>query len=319
MYIPVYLISSLFYRERRFKKLGSLLTDRVYQLTQMDSIKHMVDLPDEVVENIRKSLMKKLSREEINGEEVLFMDISLNTLFLKLNDTVDRVCKIRNTLLPHAKEFLGHLFEWKESTASSAPLNLSDAEMEWKGIKKWMTHQQWNLSESSIYPLDDIILASNKNQGIEELIVHQSPNGDNKRKVVFVRPMKEVVNYNMFIQELILSCVETDDTLIICHSVPVITRQSLVPVDLPKETRVQVKSAFKPTSKRGISMLVIHIYNQKLDQKLSTDISGISYISLIVITFLSRSKAFHDLIDIVKIKRYFYFQFQSSLTQSIFS
>ena len=240
----------------------------------MDSIKHMVDLPDEVVENIRKSLIKTLDKEEINGEEVLFMDNKLNTLFLKLNDTVDRVCNIRSILCPRAQEFLGHLFEWKESTVSSSPLSKSDAEMEWKAINNWMTHQHWNLTESSIYPSDDIFLAANKNQGIEELIMHHLPRQNNNQKVIiFVRPMKEIVNFTMFIQELILSCVETEDTLIVCHSVPVITRQSLVPVDLPKETKVQVMSAFKPSNKRGISILVIHIYNQK-QQRLTT---GISY------------------------------------------
>ena len=69
-----------------------------------------------------------------------------------------------------------------------------------------MKHQQRNLSESFIYPSDDIFLDAKKPQGIEELIVQQSPNGDNKRKVVFVRPVKEIVNYNMFIKELILFC-----------------------------------------------------------------------------------------------------------------
>ena len=174
--------------------------------------------------------------------------------------------------------------------------------MEWKRIKKldetstaesiWIIH----------IPFRWYFPRCKKKQGIEELIVQQSPNGDNKRKVVFVRPMNEIVNYNMFIQELIHSCVETEDILIICHSDPVITRQSLVPVDLPKETQIQIKSAFKPSNKRGISILLIHICNQK-QQKLATDISGISYIPLIVITFLTRSKALHDLSHIVKIKR----------------
>ncbi|XP_078318477.1 uncharacterized protein LOC111118926 isoform X5 [Crassostrea virginica] len=259
-------------RERNFEEIESLLTDISCQHCHMKYNKHIVDLPDDMVENIGKSILKKNYREEINGEEVLFIDTHLNTLFLKLNDTVDRRCKIRSILLSYAKEFLGNLFDWKENTVASAPLSQSDAKVERKMIKNWMTHQQWNLSESFIYPTDDIFRTANKNQGIEELIVHQSTNGDNKRKVVFVRPMNEIVNYNMFIQELILSCVETEDTLIICHSVPVITRQSLVPVDLPKETQIQIKSAFKPSNKRGISILVIHICNQK-QQKLATDIS----------------------------------------------
>ena len=281
----------LFHREKNFKDLGRLLTDISCQQSHMKPNKYIDDLPGKMVENIGKSILKKIDREEINGEEVLFMDTSLNTLFLKLNDTVDRVCKIRNTLLPHAKEFLGHLFEWNESTASSATLSQSDAEMEWKGINNWMTHHRWNLSESRIHPSDEIFLAANKNQGIEQLMMHQTPRGANKRKVIFVRPMKEIVNFTMFIQELIHSCVETEDILIICHSVPVITRQSLVPEDLPKETQVQVMSAFKPSNKRGISILVIHICNQK-QQRLTT---GISLISLIKVTFRhSMKKAISD-------------------------
>ena len=168
--------------------------------------KHIVDLSDEMVENIGKSILKKNYREEINGKEVPIIDTKLNTLFLKLNDTVDNLCKIRNILLPYAKESLGNLFDWKENTVASAPLSQSDTEMEWKRIKNWMQHQQRNLSESFIYPSDDIFLDAKKPQGIEELIVQQSPNGDNKRKVVFVRPVKEIVNYNMFIKELILFC-----------------------------------------------------------------------------------------------------------------
>ena len=98
--------------------------------------KHIVDLPDEMVENIGKSILKKNYREEINGEEVPIIDTKLNTLFLKLNDTVDNLCKIRNILLPYAKEPLGNLFDWKENTVASAPLSQSDTEMEWKRIKK---------------------------------------------------------------------------------------------------------------------------------------------------------------------------------------
>ena len=71
--------------------------------------KHIVDLPDEMVENIGKSILKKKYREEINGEEVPIIDTKLNTLFLKLNDTVDNLCKIRNILLPYAKEPLGNI------------------------------------------------------------------------------------------------------------------------------------------------------------------------------------------------------------------
>ncbi|XP_078318881.1 uncharacterized protein LOC144617711 isoform X2 [Crassostrea virginica] len=254
-------------RERNFKELGRLLTDISCKHCNM-KYKYIVHRSDKT-SDIRKVSSEEFDREEINGDEVLFMDTKINTLFLKLNDTVDRVCKIRNKLLPHAKERLGHLFEWKESTVSCVPFSQSDAEMEWKAINNWMTHQQWNLSEFSIYPSDDIFLAAKKNQGIEELMSHQFPKGKNKQKVIFVRAMKDIVNYNMFMKELILSCVETDDTLIICHSVPVITRQSLVPVDLPKERQVQVMSAFKPSNKRGISILVIHICNQK-QQKLTT-------------------------------------------------
>ena len=98
-----------FYRERNFKEIGSLLTDINFQHCYMKYNKHIVDLPDEMVENIGKSILKKKYREEINGEEVPIIDTKLNTLFLKLNDTVDNLCKIRNILLPYAKEPLGNI------------------------------------------------------------------------------------------------------------------------------------------------------------------------------------------------------------------
>lgn len=255
-------------RERKFKKLGNLLTDTSCQLNQMESIKHLLNLPEQLVSKIRSSLLSDVRNEKVNGEEVLFMDAKLNTLFLKLNDTVDRTCKIRNRLLPKAKELLGHLYEWTDATTvSTTPLSQSDSEFEWKGICDWMNREGWNQCDSYIYPSDDIFLASNENLGIKKLIQNQSEREGQalNRKVYFVKAMKDFIKSItfMFLQELIRSaCADTKHSLIICPATQNASKESLVPADLGKETVVQIMSAFKPSIKRGISIIVISLSNQ---------------------------------------------------------
>lgn len=61
---------------------------------------------------IRFLLLSDVRNEKVNGEEVFFMDVKLNILFLKLNDIVDRICKIRNRFFLNVKELLGYLYEW---------------------------------------------------------------------------------------------------------------------------------------------------------------------------------------------------------------
>eukprot|EP00105_Crassostrea_gigas_P042412 XP_019926560.1 PREDICTED: uncharacterized protein LOC105337152 isoform X2 [Crassostrea gigas] len=253
-------------RERQFKKLGNLLTDTSCQLNQMESIKHLLNLPEQIVNKIRSSLLSDVRNEKANGEEVLFMDAKLNTLFLKLNDTVDRTCKIRNRLLPNAKELLGHLYEWTDATTvSTTPLSQSDTETEWKGICDWMNREGWNQCDSYIYPSDEIFLASKENQGIDRLIQNQTAwEGQTlNKKVFFMKEMKDFVNSIMFLQELIRSaCADTKHSLIICPVTQNISKESLVPADLGKETVVQIMSAFKPSIKRGTSIIVISLSNQ---------------------------------------------------------
>lgn len=61
---------------------------------------------------IRFLLLSDVRNEKVNGEEVFFMDVKLNILFLKLNDMVDRICKIWNRFFLNVKELLGYLYEW---------------------------------------------------------------------------------------------------------------------------------------------------------------------------------------------------------------
>lgn len=61
---------------------------------------------------IRFLFLSEVRNENVNGEEVFFMDVKLNILFLKLNDIVDRICKIRNRFFLNVKELLGYLYEW---------------------------------------------------------------------------------------------------------------------------------------------------------------------------------------------------------------
>lgn len=253
-------------RERKFKKLGNLLTNTSSQLNQMESIKHLLDLPEQVVNKIKSSLLSEVRSEEVNGEEVLFMDAKLNTLFLKLNDTVDRTCKIRNRLLPNAKELLGHLYEWTDATTvSTTPLSQSDTETEWKAICDWMNREGWNQCDSYVYPSDDIFLASNENLGIEKLIQNQTAREGQtlNKKVFFVKKMQDFVNSIIFLQELIRSaCADTKNTVVICHATQNTSIASLVPANLGKETVVKIMSAFKPSIKRGVSIIVISLSNQ---------------------------------------------------------
>lgn len=215
------------------------------------------------------------------------MDAKLNTLFLKLNDTVDRTCKIRNRLLPKAKELLGHLYEWTDATTvSTTPLSQSDTETEWKGICDWMNREGWNQCDSYIYPSDDIFLASKENQGIERLIQNQSAREGQtlNKKVFFMKEMKDFVNSIMFLQELIRSaCADTKHSLIICPATQNASKESLVPADLGKETVVKIMSAFKPSIKRGISIIVISLSNQTPRRKTVGQTSATSCVNEITV------------------------------------
>ncbi|XP_061175205.1 uncharacterized protein LOC133184247 [Saccostrea echinata] len=256
-------------RDKMFKKLCQLLTDCSYQLSQMESINHLLSLDDDLINNVRESLLAKVEKQEVNGEVVLIMDSKLNTLFLKLNDTVDRVCKIRSQLFPNAKELSSCLYEWKENTVSAIPPNHSDIDFEWKGISVWLKKEGWDRCEQCIYPSQDIFLASVENKSIEKLIEchHSKDVMNNRKKLIFVRAMDDMVNLDMFIQRLISSCAKHRNVLIISHAKPPITIKSLLPSNMRKGIEVKVMSAFKPSNKRGISVVVISVSNPNWQQQ----------------------------------------------------
>ncbi|XP_062568583.1 uncharacterized protein LOC134230757 [Saccostrea cucullata] len=256
-------------RNKKFKKLGQLLTDCNYQVSQMESINHLLSLDDDAINNIRKSLLDGIENQEVNGEVVLIMDTKLNTLFLKLNNTVDRLSKIRNQLFPNMKELSGCLYEWKVSTVSAITPNPSDVDFEWKGINAWLNKECWDSCERCIYPAQDIFLAAVENKSIEKLIeCHFSKEVKNtQRKLFFVRAMDDMVNLDMFLQRLIGSCANHRNALIISHAKPPVTLKSLLPSSLRKGIEVKVMSAFKPSNKQGISVVVISVSNPNWQQQ----------------------------------------------------
>jgi hypothetical protein len=250
----------------------------------MKSIKHLLELGNKIVDKIRDTLLSEVETQILDEEIVLFMDTKVKTLYLKLNASVDRVCKIRNKLLPNA------LYTWTKSTVSTAPLKETDYDLEFKRMDSWLKQEGWEGCESQVHPSDDIFLAAEKNCVIEKLIDSHKPGNtceENKqKKLVFVRATDELVNYNKYLQKLILSNSSTKEVLIITHMPLQIAQDSFIPTDEAKGAEIQVMSAFKPSTKQGISTVVISVC-PKLQQHQQTK-TGISCNFLFRIQFSHR-------------------------------
>jgi hypothetical protein len=256
----------------------------------MESIKHLLELPNKIVDKIRDTLLSEVETKILDEEIVLFMDTEVKTLYLKLNASVDRVCKIRNKLLPNAKESFGSLYTWTKSTVSTAPPKETDYDMEFKRIDSWLKQEGWEGCESQVHPSDDILLAAEKNCVIEKLIDSHKPGNtceeNNQKKLVFVRATDELVNYSKYLQKLILFNSSAKEVLIITHMPLQIAQDSFIPTDEAIGAEIQVMSAFKPSTKQGISTIVISVC-PKLQQHQQTN-TGISCNFLLGIQFSHR-------------------------------